>query len=109
MNATDATVQSDEYEQPSYQLTATSNNQRLFGGQRAFYDKESHIVINGYLKFSGENDDEWYDAYLPTDIMWIITTYLLTSILRFLQCQQLTHHGSTNRQVLDPSTVNHDD
>ena len=57
---TDATVQSDEYEQPSDQLTLTSNNHKLFGCP---YDKESHIVINGYLKFSGENDDDYYDAF----------------------------------------------
>ena len=73
-------TKSDEDEQPSYQLTATSNNESLFGGQRAFYDKESDIIINGYLKFSDENDDEYYDVFLPKDIMWLISTYLLTSL-----------------------------
>ena len=64
---------------PSYQLAGAIQND-TFGGQRAFYDRESDIIINGYLKFSGEKKNKCYDRFLPKDLMFIISTYLLTTL-----------------------------
>ena len=68
----------DSSDDQKYSIVQTSTSQPM--GLPAFHDEEADKIICAYIHF-GEQDKQLYDVYIPRDILWLISTYHLRSMI----------------------------
>ena len=56
------------------------NDPAYIDGKRIFYDKTADMIIRAYIHFGGKYK-KLYDIYIPRDIVWLISTYQLRSMI----------------------------
>eukprot|EP01084_Bolivina_argentea_P310099 536488_1 len=54
------------------------DNNEMKNGKKVFYDTTAEQIINAFIHYG---NDCFYDIFIPKDIMWMISTYHLQSII----------------------------